>query len=73
MFIFPSSVPDRFGKVCGKPLSKPTSRIIGGQDAYFGEFPWQVRFASLFDPLTGFALLNSFDFTISIEPGRPGA
>lgn len=29
-------------EVCGKPIAKPTNRIIGGQDAYFGEFPWQV-------------------------------
>ena len=30
-------------EICGRPTAKPRSRIIGGQDAYFGEFPWQVH------------------------------
>lgn len=29
-------------EICGKPRVKFTSRIIGGDDAQFGEFPWQV-------------------------------
>ena len=36
-----------FGEeVCGKPISKPTSRIIGGQDAYYAEFPWMTHIKS---------------------------
>lgn len=42
---------DRQNTVCGKPRAKPRSRIIGGQDAFYGEFPWQVSDLSLIVPL----------------------
>ncbi|UXI18385.1 hypothetical protein NH340_JMT04328 [Sarcoptes scabiei] len=44
--------------ICGKPISKPRSRIIGGQDAYFGEFPWQVHI-KITKHQCGGALVNS--------------
>ncbi|CAL1279559.1 unnamed protein product [Larinioides sclopetarius] len=28
---------------CGIPRAKPQSRIIGGNDAMYGEFPWQAH------------------------------
>lgn len=39
-------------------MSKPRSRIIGGQDAYFGEFPWQVHI-KITKHQCGGALVNS--------------
>lgn len=30
-------------EICGRRVHKPTSRIVGGQNARFGEFPWQVH------------------------------
>ncbi|XP_076314697.1 serine protease 27-like [Tachypleus tridentatus] len=28
---------------CGRPTAKPQNRIIGGQEALYGEFPWQAH------------------------------
>lgn len=39
-------------------MAKPRSRIIGGQDAFFGEFPWQVHI-KITKHQCGGALINS--------------
>ncbi|CAL4064833.1 unnamed protein product [Meganyctiphanes norvegica] len=31
----------KYSEICGRPVY-PTKRIVGGSDASFGEFPWQV-------------------------------
>lgn len=69
--------------ICGKPIAKLTRRIIGGQDAYFGEFPWQVREMTIkmwnsFEILWSSNFLNSFhhwwcECTVYIFHGRQTA
>jgi len=39
-------------------MAKPRARIIGGQEAYFGEFPWQVHI-KIQKHQCGGALLNN--------------
>lgn len=44
---------------CGTAQAKPQSRIVGGQDALYGEFPWQAHI-KLNRQQCGGVLLNNF-------------